>query len=57
MQNVLYEAILKHIENNIQMYLLQAVSEYAKWIRRDQLRLSWLSVFIVHKSKDILSAN
>jgi len=47
MQNVLHQAILRDIENNIQMHLLQVVCKYAEWIRRDQLRLTWLSTFIV----------
>jgi hypothetical protein len=47
MQNVLHKAILRDIKNNIQMHLLQVLCKYAEWIRRNQLRLAWLSKFIV----------
>jgi len=47
MQNVLHKAILRDIHNNIQMHFLQVVCKYTEWIRRDQLRLAWLSAFIV----------
>ena len=49
MQNVLHKAILRDIGNNIQMHLLQVVYNYAEWIRTNQLRLAWLSTFIVSK--------
>ena len=56
MQNVLRKTILRDTENNIQMHLLQVVCKRAEWILRDQLRLAWLSAFIVHKRKEVSSA-
>jgi hypothetical protein len=39
MQNVIHKAVLRYMENNIQMHFLHVVCKYTECISRDQVRL------------------